>query len=358
MKFAFTHALLIVALTSSSESACAPVVTPSELSTRSPNSEVLVVGVTHLKYMKKFRQGSLDSFLKRLQDFKPDIIAIEEIGTEQCQVGRSDPDKYGVDYCPNFVAAHIATGLTAPEASRQIEHTLSRWPERPSPEARRSLAALFLAADDAPSALAHWLQLPRAERHAGDGLSRDMVAILETKMTLQDESFQISARLAARLGHSRIYPVDDHTGDVVKVEDKEKFSKSVEKAWAAGSGYLNKLEAEKRELITSSDLLPYYQKINQPSSLRAYEEANAGSMMRASATDVYPEIWIRAWEVRNFRIASNILEAARERPGARVLVIIGVAHKPWLDRLLREAIGINVADAVKVLSSASIPPDR
>ena len=38
------------------------------------------------------------------------------------------------------------------------------------------------------------------------------------------------------------------------------------------------------------------------------------------------------WETRNLRIAANIQASFRDKPGAPVPVMVGAAHKPWLER--------------------------
>ena len=48
-------------------------------------------------------------------------------------------------------------------------------------------------------------------------------------------------------------------------------------------------------------------------------------------------------------IAANVHAAFRERPGARVLSIVGSSHKPWFDGLLGQMQGVDVVDAEQVL---------
>ena len=52
---------------------------------------------------------------------------------------------------------------------------------------------------------------------------------------------------------------------------------------------------------------------------------------------------------RNLRMVANIREAFRERPRARVLSIVGVAHKPWFDGWLGQLQGVDIVEAQQVL---------
>jgi hypothetical protein len=68
-----------------------------------------------------------------------------------------------------------ATGLDMPAAMAEVYKALRAWPAQATPSQRRRLAALFMAANDRASAYVQWLQLPEAERRAGDGLSSALV---------------------------------------------------------------------------------------------------------------------------------------------------------------------------------------
>jgi pheromone shutdown protein TraB len=48
-------------------------------------------------------------------------------------------------------------------------------------------------------------------------------------------------------------------------------------------------------------------------------------------------------------MAANIREVSDNKPGGRVLVIVGAAHKPWLDAYLSMMSDVAIADAQQVL---------
>ena len=56
---------------------------------------------------------------------------------------------------------------------------------------------------------------------------------------------------------------------------------------------------------------------------------------------------------RNLRMVANIRAAFRDRPGARVLSIVGASHKPWFDSLLGQMQGVDIVDANTVLQAPS-----
>lgn len=321
-----------------------------------PRSHILVLGTVHLNSMPDgFNRAALDGLLDRLATFAPDIITIETESGEECDLAARHPQKYGADYCASTAEAMAATGLDVPAAMAEVERTLRQWSTLPAPSAqptpaqRRRLASAMLASNDAASAYVQWLQLPVAERRAGDGLDAALVRKLVKLDTRNNENEQIASRLAARLKLQRVHAVDNHTGDRIDVPDIKAFVRSIEAAWAAGGADLKAAEAGQEKLLRAADLLPLYRQLNAPATLRLYADANVRAAMQAGSPQGYPQMWVAGWEIRNLRMVANIRETFRERPGARVLSIVGVSHKPWFDAWLGQLQGIEMVDVQQVL---------
>lgn len=319
-----------------------------------PRAQVLVLGSVHLSGMAKdFKVESLEPVLARLAAFKPDVITIENISGEGCDLMARHPTVYPVEsvgpYCNNTDVAKKATGLDVPAAIAEVSRTLASWPTSPTPVQRRHLAALFLAANDGSSALTQWLQLPKEEQHAGDGLDETLVALLARRSARNNESDQIAARLAARLGLQRVYPIDDHTGDNITVTDEEAYGKAVQAAWDAAKSKAAPMRKHEEDLRNGSDMLALYRYVNQPDVQRLAIESDFAAALRDPSPQHFGQLYVAGWETRNLRMVANIRAAFRERPGARVLSVVGSSHKPWFDRLLGQMQGVDVVDAEKVL---------
>lgn len=313
-------------------------------------SQVLVLGTVHLSQLPKtFNPAALDGVLKRLEAFKPDIITIESLPGEECDLAARQPARYDPDYCAPTDDAKAATGLDLTAAIAEVHKTFKTWPARPTPAQRRHLAALLLAANDRASAYVQWLQLPEAERRAGDGLDAALVGKLTQLAGNRNEDYQIAARLAARLGLQRVHQVDNHTGDLIAVADEKAFGRSVEAAWKAGGAALQAQDQRYDAMALEPDLLPLYRQINQPADLLVRADGNVRAALRAASPEGYPQMWVAGWEIRNLRMVANIRETFRERPGARVLSIVGVTHKPWFDAWLGQLQGVDIVDVATVL---------
>ncbi|MGB6142810.1 MAG: DUF5694 domain-containing protein [Rhodanobacter sp.] len=319
-----------------------------------PSSQVLVLGSVHLSQMPDgFKADTLQPVLAKLAAFRPDIITVEAIPGESCAMMKRNPALYAAQdvatYCSDTTAAKKATGLDVPAAVAAVKESLAHWPARPHAAQRRHLAALFLASGDDASALTQWLQLPQAERHAGDGLDDALATRLRELQTRNGEDLQIAARLAARLGLQRVYPVDDHSGDNVDVPDVPAYANAIRNAWAASAGEVAADRRQQETLTGRGDMLALYRFINRPEVLRRQIDADMGAAMRDESPGHLARIYAAGWETRNLRMVANVRAAFRERPGARVLCIVGATHKPWFDSLLGQMQGVAIVDAEKVL---------
>ncbi len=296
-----------------------------------------------------FDARKLDPVLDKLAAFKPDIVTIEAVSGEECDFVARHPTVYGSDFCANTDEAKAATGLDVPAAIAEANAMLKAWPAQPSAAQRRKLASRFLAANDRASAYVQWLQLPAGERHAGDGLDEALVAMLDKIGSRRDEGYMIGSRLAARLGLQRVHAVDNHTGDNLQITDVQGFSKEVAAAWAAGRTELDAMEKQQKALEQERDFLPLYRYINRAQSMDIQARTNVAAAMRAPSQQRFAQMWVGGWEIRNLRMVANIRETFRERPGARVLSIVGSAHKPWFDGWLGQLQGVDIVDAQQVL---------
>jgi hypothetical protein len=100
---------------------------------------------------------------------------------------------------------------------------------------------------------------------------------------------------------------------------------------------------------TPEETLNTYRQMNQP--ITGINDSNGqwlSMINRVSPNDV-GRARVSAWEVRNLRMAANIREATNVKPGGRVLVIVGAAHKPWLDAYLAMMSDVQLVDAQHVL---------
>lgn len=325
-------------------------------------TQILVIGSPHLSGAPgSFDPAVLEPLLQRLAAFHPDAICIEALPGRQISqmwdYHESYPDvarTYGARASVMAAMARNGVGLSMAEADAEMRRTLAHWPASPTAVERRRLAALFAASGDPASALVQWWRLAPTDRVTDDNVSQQLVDLLATYETppRRNESYLIASRLAVRLGQERVYPMDDQSDDVQSQTFVQDFDTFTNEPWfqpMLNSPAFAPLRTVQQHLTTPEETLSTYRFLN--SSRTGQNDANGqwlNMINRASPNDV-GRARVAAWETRNLRMAANIRETSTLRPGGRVLVIVGSAHKPWLDAYLSMMSDVQVVDATQVL---------
>lgn len=321
-----------------------------------PRNEVMVLGTIHLSDLPdSFDPALLQPLLARLAAWKPQAIATEDMSGLQCDMLRRYPARYTkdtLDYCYDTTPAERATGLDVPAANAEAERLLAGWPQQPTPAQRRRLAAVFLAAGERGSALVQWLRLAPAERRVGDGLNTELVAYLEGRRTRRNETYLIAAPLAARLGLERLWNVDDHSADSPTPPDQQKaFEQAVMRIWD------NPFAKERRtfeeqiraRLTTAEGVLDLYRAYNGPRAQMLAFQSDFGAAMNDPSPQRFGRRYLGYWETRNLRMVANMRDVLAQRPGTRMLTIVGASHKGYYEAYLHQMHDVRVVDTAQVL---------
>lgn len=320
-----------------------------------PN-EVLVLGTAHLSGLpKSFQPALLEPLLQRLVAWKPGLIATEDLSGLQCDSMRRYPERYAesvATYCFDTTAAQAATGLDVPSANAQAERLLATWPDEPTPAQRRRLAALFLAAGERGSAQVQWLRLPASERKAGDGLTPALVEILGKGLVRRNETSLIAAVVAARLGHERLWAVDDHTADSpTPAEDEAAASAAITGAW--NNTYLRARREADERLVANLDkpggVMALYRDYNSPAAAMAAYQSDFGATLVEPSSKAFGRMYVGYWETRNLRMVANIRDVLGLHPGSRMLAIVGASHKGYYEAYLNQMHDVQLVSTDAVL---------
>ena len=319
-----------------------------------PPTKVLTIGSTHLGQLNvTVTPEMLVPLLDKISAFKPEIITHEGISGEQCDVLKRYGTRYpGMfeNYCFGNDEAEKATGLTVPAAMAEVETTLAKWPIHPTAAQRRRLTSLFLAAGDRPSASVQWLQLSAAEQITGDGINEALLKIVTREGEKPNETFEVAVVVAARLGLNRVYAVDDHTADNIQGLAGPELNDFLQGFWGTSKSSIGdeyyKLAGS---LKSGTDMLTLYRFTNAPETQREFITSDYNAAMNRPSPERFGRIY-NAWnETRNLRMVSNVRAAFGNRPGARVLNIVGASHKPYYDAYLSMMPDVDLVDAEKIL---------
>src|SRR5690554_5740821 len=106
---------------------------PAQQAFAGPPTRVLVLGTVHLAQEDAgdVAPGAIEPLLQRLAAFDPQIITVEAMPGETCDLMARHPAVYdpegGASYCPDTGPARTATGLDVPAAIASVEAQLAAW---------------------------------------------------------------------------------------------------------------------------------------------------------------------------------------------------------------------------------------
>lgn len=315
------------------------------------SNTVVVLGSPHLSQLPAaFKPEHAAPLVDALARWRPEAIGVEALSGAQCDDLRRYPERYAEtvkSYCWDPAPARAATGLDVPAATAESERLLAAWPAAPSPAQRRRLAAVFLAGGEQPSALVQWLRLPAAERRAGDGLDDALTARLAKLAVSRNEDYAVAAPLAARTGLERLYAIDDHSADTAGPPDDQAYGAAISKAWDNPATAERKRAGAALEarLGRPGSLLALYRACNAPGQGALTFRSDFGAALEEPSPQRFGRGYVGYWETRNLRMASNIRAALAQRPGSRMLVIVGASHKAYLEAYLDQMHDVRLVDA-------------
>lgn len=324
-----------------------------------PKSQVLVLGTIHLGKAEKFDEKGLALLLAKIEAWKPDRIAIERYSGLQCDFIAKNLELFGGETMPNCLdtsLAREATGLDVLAATIKLEEGRNSTSVSMNPSLRRQRIALYMAAGEPISAYVHWLDLKAGEKEPDTTLSAPMIAQLEKIGGEHEEDTVLAAELARRLGHDRVYPVDDATHVRPLLPELEKITKAQLRIWeeikkTPESQERFRVDSQWNQIYQSPQgVVDFYQMLNEARQERLIFESDFGAAIRDREAKHYGRYYVAGWETRNLRMVANIREMMIDKPGVKVLAIVGQSHKFYYENYLRQMHDIEIVDVHGILN--------
>lgn len=193
-----------------------------------------------------------------------------------------------------------------------------------------------------------------AERHAGDGLNAALVTQLDALIDRRNESGLLGAALAARLGLERVWSVDDHTADTADDPDpavRKAAGDAMMKAWDNDATHARESDDKrlKAGLAAPGGWLTLYRAINAPGEAVRTYRSDFGAALIEPSPQQFGRAYVGYWETRNLRMVSNIRDVLAQKPGTRLLAIVGASHKGYFEAYLNQMHDVRLVDAEAVL---------
>lgn len=318
-------------------------------------TNIMILGTPHLESLgAQFKSSLLDRLLSVLEQFKPDLVGIESIHPSLLEDMERRRDKFG-DVIDKFAKlrleyGHIMQkklGITRKKAEDTIHSLFLEIRKEPEDFERRSkLVQYLLASYDDISALIQWSYLPESFRLKYKDLPTNILTHMNNQLTSANEIISVGVTLAKRLHLEQVIHIDDHHDKdifqeiapqlIAELENNSEYL-SVQK-----DSFYRDSQQQLQQAVKNGDLLPYYAYINSLEYVAKDMELQWNLWFRTKLQSGLDRSRMALWEVRNLNIASHIRRATVMHPGKRMIVIIGVGHKPFLEAYLSQMVDIKV----------------
>ncbi|HSM16411.1 MAG TPA: DUF5694 domain-containing protein, partial [Gemmatimonadales bacterium] len=162
----------------------------------------------------------------------------------------------------------------------------------------------------------------------------------------RNEVHQLAFRLAARLGHAAVYPVDFQMG--MRIDTLMAYAQEHDPAFVARfNDYIGEIVELLNRMQREETIGTNLRFMNEPANVLRTHEPYAGQAT-VGAADGYVGARVTAeWYDRNLRIFANLASIAA--PGDRALLIIGAGHTPVLRHLVETHPDMELVEAVEYL---------
>ncbi len=355
--------LAMMAATSSLAQSTQPAPAELEAGVFGERTQIAVFGTMHLgSQLAEFEPEWIDPILEELEEYAPTHIMIERMSGEQIAHILEREDEFpGIlpfftrNYFEPGQWAQTALGLSRQEAAREFRNAVETGDSADTAAARRRLSLLALAAFEPDTAALHWLHLENAERIGDELVTEQLADWLNAYASSNGETISLAARLAARLGHQRLYPFDDNMdkNDYVLIADQVGADIQNSQVWTdvMASPEAAEIMGLAASISNADELDATLRYLNTEAYQIADAQLQWTNMVRADMPSGSGRARNALWEVRNLRMAANIRQWAARDPGARVLVIVGASHKIYLDAYLDEMMGVEIVDMPGILAN-------
>ncbi len=329
-----------------------------------PPTQVMVFGVWHLDAASaNFQLAWLEPILCRLRAYKPDVILTEALPGEQVMgldayaAYHGDAGKYAGPTLEMAKSAQAEMQLSAAQALVKAD-SLARLGQL-TPAQRRHLAALFVAAAEPFSATVQWMRLIPVDRIAQDGVSPSLVKRLNRFVGLRSELSSMAARVAADVGLERVYGAGDHASDVALPDDAAmkaavEAEPGLKDLFNHNTTAFRAVPEDTMKLGSASQVMPMFKWKNSSRFAALDADAQWFSMLRSDKMGRTGRQRVAAWEAQNLQMAVAIREATAPIAGGRALLIVGAAHKPFIEAYLRTFTDIELVSVPALLDSKPV----
>lgn len=327
-------------------------------------TQVLILGTPHLRSLKdEFRPSQLDSLIKVLAEYKPDLIGVESMsGTLIGELEREGGaykdviEQFAKERVEQGHAAQKLLGLNRDEAAQKVASSwndVTKANPKDAAQKRAALVVTLVAAYDINTALLQWSYVPEDVRKTADMVPPAIAEYLNGELEKGNEVPAVSIRLAHTLGLQQLESVDDYEYVDLFASIADKFVEELQKdpryQATAKSDFYGASDKAYHQAAQNGDLLPYYLYLNSEQYSSTDVQTQWDLFFKTHLPSGFDRANVALWEVRNLEIAAHIRKATALHPGKKMLVVFGAAHRPFLAAYLSQMMDVNIVNLNQIV---------
>lgn len=310
-------------------------------------TEVLILGSTHLSHLKNFKPDALNEIINRLDGFQFDAVAIENMPAQLLYDIQSRHDTAFADLLDGWAKERLEMAKSMQEylnidlleAQYRINSLLAE--NIFDQNKREMLIKYFVASADLVSAVLHLNFAKNSTQGDTSTFYNEVVLKLKGLSKSHNEIFSLGLRVAQSKGLHKIEYIDDFQDEAMLLKYFPDFIQD----YTRNQGLINKL-ANKPVFqtvdslanlgIKGMNLTQLFVFINSKEFQKQDFEAQWEIWMKTNFKSGTDKSRYALWEMRNLLIAANIMKTAAFYPRKKILVIIGASHKSFLEKYLKQ----------------------
>ncbi len=327
-------------------------------SAASPAAEVVVVGTAHLAMLQPAPDAAQrEAVVRRLAGYAPTRVCIEAIPGERVEAFLADPARHG-ELLSTF--AMDAVRLAGEQQARlglegrQARAEAGRLAAMPALDEAQQvrLVSLQLAGHEPWSAALNWSRLSPAQREAAQArIGRVAAGRLDALAASENEIASLALPLARSLGQRELCAVDPFVDELgVNALADELMPLLADPSVGRGLEDFNAQQASHWDATSPDGLLGLLAWMNSESFARADLAAEWAVFDRGVGHDAGKRR-LMLWHARNAEITAYLARELARADGERVLLLVGGAHRPFLQASLGALPWVEVRDAQALLST-------
>ena len=308
-------------------------------------TQVLILGTTHLSQIDNFDPQMIEPVVQKLETFNFDVVCIEKMpGQLLYDIDRrKDPDFQLTSRDANHLrwadSVQQFRKVSFAQAKERIYVLLKK--ESLTLQERKELLYHYVATANIPAAVLQYRYLQEQEALFSSEFDQKLTTYLASKLDNANEYYSMAVPLAFRSGHNTIEPIDNFQEMSFQQKYFPMFEEDIKRNPQLVASLMElPVYTKSQQLmsagLTNKDLTALYEYINSDTYMKQDYKAQWELWLKTEFDSQSDRARYSYWEMRNLQIAANILAVAAKHPGKKLLVIIGSAHKSYLEKFLHQ----------------------